>query len=266
MSHLGETSPRPKVSVVIPVFNAEASIERALKSILAQTETSWEAILVNDGSKDKSAHILEHRAAADDRIKAHHIVNSGAGPARNFGMSVARGDFIAFLDADDEWHPEKLSRQIAFMEANEAALSCTAYRRCDAETGGSVRVGVPFKRTRNQLLKTNSIACSSAIFRRAAFSNVKMPSLRRRQDFAFWLSLLEQTECAYGFDEVLMTYHKTPGSVSSSKSSAAADTWRLYRHHLKLPAASACYYFLHYAVRGVVRHKLPGFASRLGWQ
>ncbi len=258
----------PVVSVVIPVYDAADVIGDAVASIQAQTFPDWEAILVDDGAQVGSTQtqVLAAIAAADPRVTVVATAGKqGAGPARNLGMETGTGQYIAFLDADDLWHPRKLELQLAAMRAQSAPVSCTAFDRVNVATGKTTTIGVPATVTRSQLLRTNVIACSSAIFDRAHFGNRQMPALRRRQDFAFWLSLLADGSQAIGVPFPLMTYRQMPTSLSAPKHKAARDTWTMYRAHLGLNPVVASYYFGSYALRGVARHFAPGLARKLGW-
>jgi glycosyltransferase involved in cell wall biosynthesis len=255
----------PVVTVVMPVYNAAEYIVQAISSVQAQSLTAWELYAVEDGSTDDSLAILHGLASHDRRI---HVISGGAnqgpGPARNAGIRAATGRYIAFLDADDLWHPEKLARQIGWMQANNSALSCTAYTRVTVATGTTTPIGVPAQITRADLLKTNTIACSSAIYDTTHFGLRQMPALPKRQDFAFWLDLLQNAD-AHGLNENLMTYHARPQSVSSAKGQAAAHTWRMYRHHLGLSLPRSTWYFTNYALRGLIRTRAPALARTLGW-
>jgi teichuronic acid biosynthesis glycosyltransferase TuaG len=255
----------PLVSVIIPVHNAADFIRAAIASVQAQTYPHWEIHAVEDGSTDDSAAILATLAAIDPRIHIQHLTaQSGPGPARNTGIRAAKGRFVAFLDADDLWHPEKLSRQINWMLQHSHKLTCTAYTRVTVATGVRTPIGVPARISRSDLLKTNTIACSSAIYDAAHFGLRQMPPLPKRQDFAFWLDLLQDADAA-GLNVPLMTYHARTQSVSSAKGKAAAHTWRMYRKHLGLPLPQAAWYFANYALRGLIRNRAPALARTLGW-
>lgn len=256
----------PVVSVVIPVFNAGETLAATVASVQAQTLEDWEALLIDDGSRDDSAAIMARLAATDPRIRCLATAGQqGAGPARNAGIAAAHGRFIAFLDADDQWHPEKLRLQLAAMAATGIPFSCTAYLRVNAAKDSRRVVGVPARARRADLLKTNTVACSTAIYDRAHFGPRAMPDLRRRQDFALWLDLLRDTPVVLGLPLVLMTYREDAGSLSAPKGRAAVDTWTMYRQIPGLSRAGALWYFGHYALRGLLRHRLPGLARRLGW-
>ena len=256
-----------QVSVIIPAFDAGGVIKDAVQSVISQTWTDWELLIVDDGTSNGSDQMdVLLQWAADPRI--HVLVTSGrqgAGPARNLGMKAAKGRYIAFLDADDIWHPKKLALQLAMMQSSGAVLSCTALTRVNLTTGHQSSVGVPALITRQDLLRTNVIACSSAIFDRDHYGSKQMPALRRRQDFAFWLELMSDGSMAIGVPYPLLNYRETPVSLSSCKRRAARDTWWMYRHHLGMSMLGASYYFCHYAVRGVVRRFCPSMALRLGW-
>lgn len=256
---------RPLVSVIMPVFNAGAFLEEAVASVQAQDWPEWELWLIDDGSTDDSLAQAQALAQADPRIGVLQTGGrQGPGPARNLGLQAARGRFAAFLDADDLWLPAKLSRQLDFMQKTGLALSCTGFLRRNLATGQDTGLGVPKRLTRHDLLRTNYIGCSTAMIDLVHFQGRHMPALRKRQDYAFWLDLLAGGEVAGGLNEALTIYHQRPGSVSAAKGRAAQATWHLYRHHLALPWPKAAYYFSHYALRGLLRHRAPKLAQALG--
>lgn len=256
----------PKVSVVMPVHNAAAFLRDSVASVQAQTMPDWELIAVDDGSDDGSDILLAELAAKDGRIKPQKSAGQqGAGAARNRGMDAARGRFVAFLDADDLWHPEKLQRQLAAMGAASSVLSCTAFARWNSATGRRTLVGVPQWSDYRRLLGTNTVACSTAMMDRAFFGECRMSLLKRRQDFLFWLHLLQKTPRVLGVPDVLMTYRVHGESLSAAKHRAAADTWTMYRAGLGLSLPMATWAFGQYALRGFVRHKAPRLAKTLHW-
>ncbi len=250
----------------MPVHDAGPFLDSAIDSLRSQTLTEWELLAVDDGSGDDSPSILARAAMRDPRIR---LLSTGGkrGPAaaRNVAMAAARGRYLAFLDADDLWHPDKLSRQTQAMARTGVPLSCTAYLRRNIATGREVVVGVPLRATRADLLKTNTIACSTAMIDAAQFGQRRMQPLRRSEDFAFWLDLLTATPAALGLPEVLAIYRQHARSLSARKRHAAADTWTLYRRALQMPLADALWYFSHYALRGTLRHRAPGVARAMGW-
>lgn len=266
LSNPDTPGPLPRVSVVMPVYNASRFLLETVGSVQRQTLADWELLAVDDGSDDDSVAVLGALAAHDPRIRLLTTGgNLGAGGARNLAMAKARGRWLAFLDADDLWHREKLERQLSAMQQAQSPFSCTSFLRHDLETGRQTRVGVPAKAGRNDLLKTNTVACSTAIIDSAHFGKRQMQTLRRRQDFLFWLELLADTPEVLGLPEVLMTYRQHGRSLSASKLRAAANTWAMYRHSLGLSSPKAVWYFGNYALRGFMRHRAPALAQRLGW-
>jgi teichuronic acid biosynthesis glycosyltransferase TuaG len=255
----------PRVSVITPVWNAAATLEETVASVRAQSLSDWEMLLVDDGSTDGSAALIAHLAAEEPRIRALATgVNGGAGVARNLGIRAARGRYIAFLDADDRWRPEKLSHQIGFMAARGHALVFSAYRRMDVAGRPGAVVGVPASGQvgYDELLKRNVIGCLTAVYDTALLGKVEMPDIRRRQDYALWLRLLRRIPAAYGLPEVLADYRVGAGSLSGNKLVAAGATWRLYRDIEKLSPPRAAYCFAHYATQAALDRLAGAFAGR----
>jgi hypothetical protein len=246
----------PAVTVVTPVRNAAATLAEAVGSVQAQDMPAWEMILVDDGSTDEGRAAILDLAAGDDRLRPIlRDDNRGPAAARNAAIAAARGRFIAFLDADDRWHPEKLARQIGYMEATGAVFTFTAYRRIDAAGRPLGRVGVPSRVTHGALLKGNVIGCLTAVYDAAHFGPVAMPDLPRRQDYGLWLRLLAGGGEAHGIDEVLADYRVHPGSLSAGKFAAAAATWRLCREAEGLSRARAGWYLAHNLARGLAKRQ-----------
>lgn len=243
----------PLVSVITPVWNAAATLDATIASVRAQSLPDWEMLLVDDGSTDASPARIAAAAAADPRIRGLSTGrNGGAGVARNLAIREGRGRYIAFLDADDRWRPEKLARQIGFMERGGHAFTFTGYAREDASGRPLGLVAAPARVTRDALLRRNVIGCLTAVYDAAALGRVEMPEVRRRQDYALWLDLLSRVEAAHGLPEVLADYRVARASLSGDKRVAARDTWTLYRRTLGLSAPRAAWYFAHYAVHGVL--------------
>ena len=256
----------PTVSVVMPVYNAAAFLAATIASVQGQSFADWELIAVDDGSNDESGQILAGLAAKDPRIRPLQTDgNQGAGVARNLAMNAARGRYLAFLDADDLWHPEKLAHHLHWLAAHPTALSFTAYLREDLASGQIEGVGVPAQVSYRQLLATNVIGCSTVILDRQLLGEPRMPALRLRQDFAFWLAILRETGPAHGLPVALTTYRRHAGSVSGAKTTAAQATWAMYRRHLGLSLLQASWCFARYGLRGVLRHHAPALARHLGY-
>ena len=253
------------VSIITPLYNCADFLAHTIESVISQTYQDWEMILVDDCSQDNSLAIAQGYASKDARIKVIKLdKNSGAAVARNAAIEAAQGRYIAFLDSDDRWLPNKLEKQLTFMQCNSVAFSYSAYGKVN-EAGESIGLmGVPEKVSYHDLLKMCSIGCLTAMYDTKQLGKVYMPLIRKRQDLGLWLRILKKIPYAYGINEVLAQYQVRADSISANKRSAAQFTWRLYREVEQLPFVLAAYYFAHYAVRGVLRTKFPKLAKLLG--
>lgn len=244
---------QPLVSVITPAYNAARFIDETIESVLSQTYTNWEMIIVDDCSTDNTVEIVQSYMKKDNRIKLFQLEkNSGSGVARNKAMDEAQGRFIAFLDSDDLWLPEKLSRQIPFMLENNIAFSFTKYVRMKED--GTVTKAVteaPATLEYNELMKQCIIGCLTVVLDRKKIGEQRMLEIRTRQDYAFWLSLTRQGFNAHGLPEVLAKYRLVENSISSNKAKVAKQNWRLYYEIEKQPLWRSLWYFLNYAVRSV---------------
>jgi len=248
------TAPTPVVSVVTPVWNAAATLAETVASVRAQTRGDWEMLVVDDGSRDGSGALARQLAGADARIRVlERGRNGGPAAARNDGIRAARGRYLAFLDADDLWRPEKLAVQIGYMEATGAPFSFAAIERIDEGGRPLGRVAVPARVDYARLLRGNVIPCQTAAFDRAHYGAVEMPDLPRRQDYGLWLTLLARGGAAHGIQQVLADWRMRPGSLSANKFLAAGGTWRVYREVAGLGRARAAWYLGQNLARGVVK-------------
>lgn len=239
---------RPLVSVITPAYNAERYIGDAIRSVLAQTYTDWEMIIVDDGSTDRTCAIIESYAARDPRISLVRLKeNSGPAVARNAAMARAQGRYLAFLDADDEWLPEKLAKQLRFMQERQIAFSFTKYVKVkENHTGTHSVVKIPDCVDYKRLLKHNVIGCLTVMLDTEKTGKVEMIDIRSRQDFALWLTLCKRGFKAYGLQEVLAKYRVRGRSVSSNKLKMAQQNWKIYREIKKFGFLKSVWYFTNY--------------------
>ena len=247
------------VSVIVPVYNAGKWIEDTILSVKSQTYKDWELILVDDGSTDDSINVIKELLAdgKDERIKLVDAgeENLGAAHARNRGVEMASGRYICYIDADDLWSPDKLEKQLAFMEENDAAFSFTGYEFAD-ESGIGVQkiVGVPKTITYRQALKNTTIFTSTVMFDMDKLDkeDIMMPQVPS-EDTATWWKVLKKTGKAYGLDEALTLYRRGTGTLSSNKFSAIKRIWNLYRNVEGLNVIYSAYCFVFWAVRATLR-------------
>lgn len=234
----------PLVSVVIASFNSEQHITETLSSVLSQTMSDLEVLVVDDASQDRTRSITEAVARTDSRVRTFtQPVNRGAALARNRGLANATGRYIAYLDSDDLWMPDKLERQIAFMSATGAGACFTSYETIEDDGTHRNYVRVPPTMGYRDFLK-NTVTCSHTILIDTEVIDrglLVMPDLRRGQDAATWLQVMRAGHRLHGLDEYLARYRKTPGSLSSNKVKAVRRTWNLYRNVERIPTLDAAY-------------------------
>ena len=228
----------PLVSVIMPAYNSSGSLKRSVGSVKAQTVSDWELLIVDDCSSDGTYDAALALSREDRRVRAFCTErNSGPAVARNIALENARGRYAAFLDSDDEWLPEKLERQIAFMRKKNAAFSCTAYDRVD-ENGNVLNRVTPFEKADygKVLFYANPVGNSTAMFDRETLGDLRVPEIRKRNDFALWLAALKVTDYVYGMSDCLARYTVRVSSVSSNKRRLIRYQWQLYRQveHLSL--------------------------------
>ena len=219
------------VSIITPTYNCAKFIARTLDSVLAQTYKNWEMIIVDDCSQDNTKEIVEEYMKRDSRIKYHLLdVNSGAAVARNAAMEMAQGTYMAFLDSDDIWSPDKLERQITWMEHEGYAFTCTAYEQIDENDNSLNRIIKTVKKTDyNRLLLDCPVGNSTVVYNVEKMGKFKVPNIRKRNDDALWLQMLKKEKYIWGMPDVLMKYRIRQNSISSNKFKVIRYHWILYR-------------------------------------
>jgi len=240
------------VSIVMPSFNSRRYIRDAIASVSRQSYRNWELIVSDDGSTDGTIAAVEEIANEDPRVRLiTSASNRGAAKARNAGIAAASGRFIAFLDSDDMWKPEKLEKQIPFMLENDIAFSFSSYDRVNA-AGDFIDVMHARKPiSYHDLLGKPAIGCLTAVYDVAKFGRVFMPDIPKRQDFALWLKLLKQCDMAHPVAESLAIYRVRDDSLSANKMEAAKYVWKVYRDVEAIDLPTSLYYFTSYMLRGV---------------
>ncbi|EPL1602607.1 glycosyltransferase family 2 protein [Acinetobacter baumannii] len=249
------------VSIITPSYNSAKYIGKTIDSVISQTYKNWELIIIDDCSIDSSVDIIKDYENKDKRIKLIQLKeNSGAAVARNTGIQLARGRFIAFLDSDDSWLPEKLEKQLEFMLINNYYFTYTSYFKINENNEILGTMYIPSKVNYSQLLKTCVIGCLTVIYDAEKIGKQEFPLIRKRQDFALWLKILKKVDYAYGLQENLANYTIRSDSISANKLNAAKYNWFLYRNIEKLSLFVSFYYFLHYVIKGIIRSKFPKMA------
>lgn len=283
------------VSIIVPVYRAKPYIAETIAMVVRQTYTEWELLLIEDGSPDDSAQTVrdtlrehkwnslsmdrrdaretgeEHARSmeaknvrtveeyADDKGRRIVLIckekNEGAAAARNTGLDMADGRYIAFLDADDIWLPEKLEKELLFMQERRAGFVFTAYEFGDDQANPTGKVvHVPAQMTYRQALSRTVIFTTTVLLDREIVSDklMRMPCVES-EDTATWWQILRAGNTAYGLDEVLAVYRRPMQSLSSNKLTAIRRIWNLYRRQEKLSVIRSVCYFIPWAYRATVR-------------
>lgn len=283
------------VSIIVPVYRAESYIAETIAIVIRQTYKEWELILIDDCSPDNSAevvhgllqdytcrdilqeqrseHSTEQRGCPPAWLNNVRLIreytdgtgrriilvrkerNEGAASARNTGLDMARGRYIAFLDADDVWLPEKLSRELCFMEDKHVGFAFTAYEFGDEKARSTgKKVSVPESLTYKKALSRTVIFTTTVIFDRDIIPAelMRMPEIES-EDTATWWQILRAGYTAYGLNETLAIYRRPVKSLSSNKFTAIRRIWNLYRRQERLSVISSVRYFVLWAYRATAR-------------
>lgn len=203
-------------------------------------------IIVDDCSTDNSANVINAFIENDDRIKLIlNDKNEGAAVSRNKAIRHANGKYIAFLDSDDLWNKDKLHKQIAFMEANQLALTYTSYTLIDEQSNSLNKVVIPREKLSYfDLLKENQIGCLTAIYDCELLGKHYMPLIRKRQDYGLWLAILKITPYSYRVPGILAKYRVRKDSISSSKIGLLKYNFKLFNEYERLSKVKSLYYVL----------------------
>lgn len=244
------------VSVIMAAYNAERTIEQAICSVLQQTYQNYELLVVNDCSSDGTAAIVEQIGKQDARVRLiTNDQNCGVSYTRRHGLQEAKGAWIAILDSDDVWAPEKLEKQIKLQKEKNADLLFTgsAFMNADGQPIDWY-LHAPAEVGYRQLLKQNVLSNSSALVRKELYEKYYAVGDGMHEDFAIWLSILKEGKKAYSVDEPLLIYRIAKSSKSGNKIKAAKMNWNTYRY-VGLNPVEALYYEGWYMVKSLLKYK-----------
>lgn len=244
------------ISIIMPAYNAETTLQMAVESVIEQTYPQWELIIIDDASGDGTSKLAEEYARRDPRIRVlTQMQNGGVARARQTGLDAARAQWIAFLDSDDAWRADKLQRQAeAALERNaDLVFTGSAYMNADGRRLAWT-LHVPSHIGYRRLLKQNLISTSSVLIRKEIYRKYAVSRSDLHEDFVCWLRFLRDGGMACGIDEPMLTYRLTPSSKSGNKLKSAAMAWRSYRA-VGLSSPEAMYYMAWYTVTGVLKYR-----------
>ena len=220
------------VSVIMPTYNCAKYIAESIDSVVQQTVDNWELQIVDDCSTDNTEEIVQPYLQKYTNIHYYRLPkNSGPAVARTEAIRRSKGKYCAFLDSDDLWTPDKLERQITFMEENNYLFSCAAYRQMDVQGKDLQTVIIPPKKIsyKKCIYLSNPIGNLTVMYNQEQLGKFEVPAIKKRNDFALWLQVLKKTSFCYGMENILGTYRLgREGSVSHNKLAQAKYHWQLY--------------------------------------
>ncbi len=223
------------VSVITPVYNSAKFLKETIDSVIKQTYPNWELILIDDGSSDTSDKLCLEMSKTDPRIRFEKLpINKGAAFCRNRATDLATGEYIAFLDSDDLWSPDKLEVQLRFMQDENCGVSFTTYLHVD-EKGKSLNkriVAMPFLSYKKQY-RNNYIGNLTGMYHARKIGKVHSENLRKRQDWALWLEVIKRSgRPARGINRDLAYYRIRKNSMSTNKFNLVKYNFQFYRNYL----------------------------------
>lgn len=221
------------VSIIMPSYNCERYIEASIHSVQAQTYQEWELIVVDDCNTDGSLEKVLALRKEDSRIRLlRQERRCGAATARNWALREAKGRWIAFLDSDDQWEPEKLERQIAFMEKHGYAFSYTAYQEMNEhlQPTGKLVTG-PRRITTVGMYAFCWPGCLTVMYDASKVGLVQIKPIHKNNDYALWLKVIQKADC-YLLDECLARYTRGRSGSITTHGYGALIKWHyfLFRH------------------------------------
>ena len=233
---------KPQVSVIMPAYNAGRFLEKAIRSVMAQTVTNWELLVLDDGSSDDTLIIAQRLAQADSRIRVlPNECNMGVAKTRNRGLDLCRGEYVALLDSDDGWYPQN--------------LSYCSYAIVDV-AGEKTRADylVPSTVEFHELLKQNVIGCSTVMLTAEITKKYRFETDFYHEDYVLWLRLLQDGCKAVGCTQVMVAWRYVENSRSFNKWNAAKKRWRIYRGYLHLNLFYSARLLTEYALSGLRKY------------
>jgi len=245
------------VSIITPIYNGERFLSETIESVLRQTYSDWEMIIINDGSRDRSEAIARSYAEKESRIRVLVQENKGSAAARNNGIRQARGRYIALLDADDLWEPWFLEHQIKLMKEHSCQLVYGAHKRINEQGEEILQPFIPPRQvTYHDMLHTCSITCLTGLYDTVPYGKIylheEFHSLR--DDYIYWLEILRHTGVAYGNIGIVGSYRMQGNGVSAKKWKMIRPQFMVYRKVEKLGILKSLFYLMCWAWNGIQKY------------
>ena len=244
------------VSIITPCYNGSKYIAETIDSVLEQTYTFWEMIIVDDGSKDNSAEIIETYCKKDSRIRLIKQANGGSANARNHGIREADGQYIVLLDADDLWYKDFLTEQIQFMKTKKASLVYGSYDRINEKSEKILKPYICKKYiTYKDMLWTNYVGCLTGVYDISQYGKVYLREELKsvRDDYAYWLDIIKLCGSAYGNQKVLASYRVMQSTTTGNKKKLIKKHYSFYRNYLKMNIINSVIHTLYWGLLGVIK-------------
>lgn len=244
------------VSVIMPAYNAEKYISKAIKSVMNQTYHNWELIVIDDGSADSTVDVVSKIAAVEHRVHLYkNQSNMGVSKTRNKGFDLAKGKYIALLDSDDFWHSDKLEKQLALLKEKNADVVYSSYSLINEQSPDKAKAYIVAQQTSySDMLCENIIGCSTVLMRSEITKMYCFDSAFFHEDYVLWLTLLKDGYSFAGCKEVLVDYTVVQNSRSHNKIKAAKNRWIIYRKSQKLSIPKSAAAFFSYMLNGIKKY------------
>jgi teichuronic acid biosynthesis glycosyltransferase TuaG len=249
----------PVISVVMPAYNSEKFISNSIDSVLKQSFASWELLIIDGGSNDNTLKIVESYSSRFHNIKLINNENDqGPAHARSLGLKKGTGEYFAFIDADDTWLEDKLSKQYLFMIKNNYFFSYTSYKLLSRD--GKIsnnKIPTHLSNTYKQYLGRRGIANSTVIIHKKCIVEDLYNSITsyHGEDTLWWLIIMREGFNSYLFDEPLTIYRDVEGSLSTKFFKHQVSVWYLYRRSLKIKFLKSLFYYFLY-LSDVLRRRI----------
>lgn len=244
------------VSIVMPAYNAEGYIAKAITSVQKQTYQVWELFVIDDCSQDRTRSIVMEFSGKDKRIHCYTLDrNVGVAKARNYGVNLCNGQYIAFLDSDDLWESTKLERQLQLAVSSDADLLYSAYTIIDSTDKILTTYSVPQTIHYSDLLRENVIGCSTVLLKTSVMQKFTFDSQYHHEDYLLWLQIVRAGYCALGINEPLTHWRMMQHSRSSNKLRCAYYRWQILRTCLQLPITKCMLYFACYVHNSLKKYR-----------
>lgn len=247
--------------MIVPAYNAEAYIDTAVRSVLAQTMADLEVLVFDDCSTDGTAERIRQLAGTDPRVRpVFNDKNIGVARTRNHGLDIAAGEYVALLDADDFWYPDKLEKQLAVMRSTGADIVYSGYALVDNDGKKIKDFFAPPTETMDSLLTQNGIGCSTVLLSRKVVDRYRFRTDYYHEDYVLWMQLLQDGLTAVGIPEPLVDYRVHANSRAANKLASSGHRWYIYRHFLGFSVFKSSWITLKYAFYGLKKH-VPGLGK-----